>query len=78
MADFRATFRIMAEDLNPTEISDLLGLTPDHAHSQGSPRIGKSGRQYSNFKEGLWELRSRLPLSNSLADHLTALIDVLV
>jgi hypothetical protein len=77
MPEFRASFRVMKKDLDPSEVSRVLGLTPDYCHTQGDPRIGKSGRRYSDFSEGFWELKSNLDMSEPLTAHLAKLVGIL-
>lgn len=67
----------MKGDLKPLEISTFLGLTPSHVHERGDPRVGDSGRRYSDYSEGLWELRSTLNESAPLDEHLRALLLIL-
>ena len=77
MADITASFRVMSEDLDSDEVSRVLGLSPHHTHLRGSPRIGHSGHRYSDFSEGLWELRSVLGVSEPLDAHLRGLATIL-
>lgn len=73
----KAAFRVMGPDLEPEVVSQLLGLEPTEAHRRGDPRVGKSGRRYSDFAEGLWGWRPDLAESEPLAEHLRALLDVM-
>lgn len=73
----KAAFRVMGPDLDPAVVSQLLELEPTEAHRRGDPRVGKSGRRYSDFAEGLWGWRTDLAKSEPLAEHLRALLDVL-
>lgn len=73
----KAGFRVMGPALDPAAVSQLLELEPTQAHRRGDPRVGKSGRRYSNFAEGLWGWRPDLAESEPLAEHLRALLDVL-
>jgi hypothetical protein len=73
----KAAFRVMGPDLDPAAVSQLLDLEPTEAHRRGDPRVGKSGRRYSDFSEGLWGWRPDLAESEPLAEHLRALLDVL-
>lgn len=77
MPEFRASFRVMRTDLESAEVSNLLNLTPHHCHQRGDPRISRSGKRFSDFTEGLWELRAALDLSESLTTHLTVLANTL-
>jgi hypothetical protein len=78
MVEVSASFRIMGKNLRPSVVTEMLGLDPDHSHELGSPRVGNSGRRYSDFSEGLWELRSKLTASASPADHLRAFVAILI
>jgi hypothetical protein len=77
MATFSARFRIMGADLDPEAISSRLNFKPDQSHRRGDPNYGKSGRRYSDFSEGLWSVKSNLPDTDPLDDHLAFLIDKL-
>lgn len=46
---------IVGDDLNPREISALLGVEPDDARTKGERRITSSGREVV-AKAGLWSL----------------------
>jgi Domain of unknown function (DUF4279) len=67
----------MRESLEPSEISSLMGLKPSHSHRKGDPHIGRSGRRFSDFSQGLWELRSALPSEAPLTTHLKDLAGLL-
>lgn len=73
----KAVFRAMGPDLDPAAVSRLLGLEPTEAHRRGDQRLGKSGRRYSDFTEGLWGWRPDLADTEPFAEHLRALLDVL-
>jgi Domain of unknown function (DUF4279) len=48
-------FYLYGDDLNPLEITDLLGIEPTGAHLKGEVVVGKTtGRAYSPRKTGLW------------------------
>lgn len=74
MPTFSVSFRVMGADLVPGEVSDLLGLKPDEAHRKGDPNIGRSGRRYSDFSEGLWALRSSADEGDPPDRHLSELL----
>lgn len=73
----KVSFRIMSPDLDPSEISLALEMQPTKAHSRGDANFGKSGRQYSDYSEGLWSWRPPLKSSDPLSKHLSAAINVL-
>lgn len=67
---YSASFRIMAKDLDPKEISLLLGMSPDDAYKRGDPNWGEQGRRYSDFSEGLWSLASDVSRDQPPAVHI--------
>jgi Domain of unknown function (DUF4279) len=67
----------MGKDLDPEEISQLLGMSPDVAHKRGDPNWGKQGRRYSDFSEGLWSLKSALSRDQLPAEHIKDITDKL-
>jgi hypothetical protein len=73
MAKISATFRVVGRDLVPDDISLLLGRKPDEAHRKGDPRLGESGRRYSDFNTGLWAIdtpKDEKPLDEHLGELL--------
>lgn len=70
-------FRVMGHDLEPEEVSRLLGLEPTESHKRGDARIGRSGRHYSDYSEGLWAWRPGVSETAPLSEHLLALLGVL-
>lgn len=74
-----ATFRILGDDLDPGEVTSLLGLEPTQAVARGHARCGvsRSGKRTPRptAKQGGWTLESPLPRSASLGDHLAGLLD---
>ena len=50
------TLRIGGDDLNPDEISALLGVPPIHAQVKGQQIIGKKTGKIRIAKSGLWRL----------------------
>jgi len=69
MLEFLASLRITGKDLDPEEISGLLGLTPTTSHRRGDPHIGKKGR-YADYPEGFWALESPVRENKPLKEHL--------
>jgi len=51
-----ATLRICGDDLNPDEITDLLGTTPTHAQRKGDKIIGAKTGRVRIAKSGMWRL----------------------
>jgi len=70
-----ATLRILHEDLDPDEISRLLGVTPSSSHRKSdplSPRFPEKGRR----KVGAWLLKSEGQVdSRDSRRHVDWLID---
>jgi hypothetical protein len=76
---FDASFRIIDNDLDPEQISSLLGIKPDHSHRKGEPnnKRTKSGKVIIGhpYKTGIWNINSNLPETSSLEEHLNSLLD---
>lgn len=67
----------MGHDLEPEEVSRLLGMEPTASHRRGDDRVGRPGERYSEYSEGLWAWRPGVSESEPLAVHLLAVVDVL-
>ena len=52
-----ACLRLFGDDLDPAEVTRLLGGDPDRAERKGDERTGKSGHVYI-AKQGSWRLRA--------------------
>lgn len=50
----KVTLRLMGDDLNPHEITQILGLEPTHAHRRGEPRAGPDFK--APYGSGAWLL----------------------
>ena len=74
MVSTKASFRIMGQDLDPSEITKLLNLHPDQSHRCGDPNMSKSGRRYADYTEGLWALDSSVDETHAIDEHLEALV----
>jgi Domain of unknown function (DUF4279) len=70
MAKFSAALRVTGDDLDPEVVSRLLNLEPDQYHRKGDPNVGRSGRRYGDFVEGLWLKKSTVEETHSLDEHL--------
>ena len=66
------TFRVLGDDLDPPEVTRILGLTPTHAHRKGDAH-GRFRR-----RSGFWGIDSRVPRSGTVAQHCTELLAPLV
>jgi len=64
----------MGQDLDPSEITNLLHMHPDQSHRCGDPNISKAGRRYANYTEGLWALHSSVDETYAIDEHLEALV----
>jgi hypothetical protein len=71
----KASFRVMGPELDPDEVTRLLGLEPDYAHRRGDANLGKSGRRYADFPEGLWKISSGAGEEATVEEHLLALLE---
>jgi len=63
-----ATFRIVHNDLDPSVITRLLKIDPDHAHKKDDPNIDKKGRVFSPHSTGVWLFSSTEQLNTPNAD----------
>jgi len=58
----RAALRLFAEDLDPSEVTRVLKLPPDHAHRKGDLRIGRTKKGkvqvYAPYPAGRWSMSS--------------------
>jgi Domain of unknown function (DUF4279) len=64
--------RVIGPGLDPDRISELLGCAPSGSHKAGDP-VSKDGR--GRRSEGSWRLKSTLPESAALDDHLSNVLD---
>ena len=51
-----ATLRISGDNLNPEEITELLGCQPSHAHIKGEQTIDKKTNRIYTAKTGMWRV----------------------
>ncbi|HEX6903867.1 MAG TPA: DUF4279 domain-containing protein [Thermoanaerobaculia bacterium] len=77
MTTFSLSFRVMGTDLDPDLVSQILGMEPSQSHKKGDPNIGKSGRRYSDFSEGLWALSLQSKEANNLEERLSTIVELL-
>jgi hypothetical protein len=68
------SFVISGLELDPDEISKLLGIRPDHSHRKGDVKQLRSDKTITR-KNGNWSLRSKLSDYEPLEMHLDALLD---
>jgi len=76
---FSVSLRIANDDLEPSKVTELLGMKPNLAHKKGDPNTGKakSGKiiYFSPFKTGLWVIDSNLDRHCRLHEHLSNLLE---
>ena len=53
-----ATLRICGDDLNPDEITHLLGTSPSQAERKGDKIVGRKTGHVRIVKSGMWRLRA--------------------
>lgn len=66
----KLSFRVMGRELDPDEVSAALRLQPAECHRRDDPHLGKGGRRYGTFREGLWMLKSNAAPEANLEAHL--------
>jgi hypothetical protein len=70
------TFRVAGERLSPDEVTNLLKVTPTHAHRRGEPH--STGRSTVVGKTGVWLFSTdRIMLGGNLYDHLGLIFTIL-
>jgi len=78
---YQVSFRIGGDNLNPTELTEILKIDPDNAHRKGDPHTSTSNGgkiiHYSPFRTGVWILTSREDEYAILDQHLKALLSIL-
>lgn len=70
----KVSFRLSGDDLDPTEVSRLLGVEPTRAHAQGDTHSNSQGRVYYR-RFGLWLLRGSDDGEASLEEGLIGMLD---
>ncbi|MBL8131866.1 MAG: DUF4279 domain-containing protein [Anaerolineae bacterium] len=68
-------FRIFAPSLDPSKVSQVLGLTPDHTHLVGD--YPRDNPRYNPYKHGMWALHSKLLSEEPFTMHLENLLSIL-
>ena len=78
---YSVSFRIADDNLDPTEITKILGIAPDISHRKGDPRLSitKKGKvmQYAPFRTGMWSIHSHEEKYEILEHHIKILLDIL-
>ena len=75
-----AALRLFAEDLDPSEVTRVLKLPPDHAHRKGDLRIGRTKKGkvqvYAPYTAGMWSMSSESWVTSPrLEVHLQWILD---
>jgi hypothetical protein len=74
---YRASFRIMGDNLDPVEITELLGIQPSHSHKKGDSKKG-TVIEFPPYPSGLWSIdSSAIPKTKELEEHLSYLLNIL-
>ncbi|MCL2400859.1 MAG: DUF4279 domain-containing protein [Defluviitaleaceae bacterium] len=79
--EYSVGFRIIDDNLDPAEITKMLGIVPDDAHRKGEPntKITPKGKilHYAPFNTGIWIVNSHEERHEILARHIKSLLDIL-
>ncbi|WP_411825403.1 DUF4279 domain-containing protein [Luteolibacter sp. AS25] len=51
--------RIVGDDLVPSDITDLLGATPDYSCAKGDTVVSKKTGKTRTLKSGMWQLKTQ-------------------
>jgi hypothetical protein len=65
----------MGPELDPDEVTRLLGIEPEYAHRRGDANAGKGGRRYADYPEGMWKISSAEGEEATVEEHLLALLE---
>ena len=75
------SFRIVDDELDHSEITEMLKITADKAHRKGDPNtsISKKGKTiyYSPYSTGLWSKNSSEKEHETLEHHIKSLLLIL-
>lgn len=75
---FDGAFRIIGDNLDPEQITSLLGIDPDYSHKKGEAnnRKNKLGKIIvgTPHKTGIWTINSDLPETSTLEEHIVSLL----
>ena len=78
---YKVSLRIQGDELDPSEITEMLCITPDKAHKKGDSNtaISKKGKliEFAPFKSGLWSINSKELDHMSLEQHIKSLLSLL-
>jgi uncharacterized protein DUF4279 len=68
----RASLIVLSADLSPSEITELIGIPPDEAHTKGAPQTPQSSY---GWKYHSWQVHSRSHEMTPPEDHLASLLE---
>lgn len=75
------SFRIVDDNLDPLEITGMLGIEPYKAHRKGDPNttVTKKGKimEFSPHRFGVWLIRSKEVETATLEEHVKSLLALL-
>ena len=78
---YHVSFRIGGDELDPLEITEILGIVPDLAHKKGDKNttVSKKGKiiEFSPFSCGLWSIKSKNDEYADLEYHIKSLLILL-
>ena len=81
ITEYVVSFRIIDKELNPSEITALMGITPDIAYKKGdqNTKMSKKGKliEFSPFSTGVWIIDSKEGKHLTLEHHFKSLIALL-
>jgi hypothetical protein len=72
-----AALRISGDDLNPTEITRLLGCEPTYAQAKGEKLVGKKTGRVRIASTGMWSLQATDREPEDLDSQITELVSKL-
>ncbi len=75
-SDTIVSLRIFAPELNPTVVTQQLGITPDRQHLKGDHP--KNNPRYAAYKDGMWIIGSHVSREAPLEMHLQAVCNRLL
>ena len=77
----QVSFRIYGDNLDPSEITNMLYIEPSISHKKNDPntRVSKKGKliQFSPYSSGLWSVSSKESQNAILEDHIKSLLILL-
>ena len=76
LSESRVTLRFFGENLDPEELSALLGTTPTDSYKKGQVRVTTSGSEFT-YKKGMWRLEASDRKPANLAGQVSELLKVL-